>query len=173
MAVYHRPIILNVDDTYTYGWYQWDVEVDHRSRSQGQRSRSNRQFCDKLVSTRYYEPIIEYWWYLHIWLISIRCWKKLATLFHLLNFFSWFCISWKIIFVHEIIIIFYFMIFFHEYYFIMIFDFMKYFFSWIIVHEKNSWGNISWNLMKFHEISWKNEFMNQNFSPKIISWISI
>ena len=27
---------LDYDDTYTYDWYQWDVEAGLRSRSQGQ-----------------------------------------------------------------------------------------------------------------------------------------
>ena len=38
---------LDMDDTCTYDWYQWDVKVDLRSRSQVQRSRSNMQFCIK------------------------------------------------------------------------------------------------------------------------------
>ena len=43
---------LDMDDTCTYDWYHWDVKVDLRSRSQGQRSRSNMQFCKiKLVLT--------------------------------------------------------------------------------------------------------------------------
>ena len=60
---------LDMDDTCTYDWYQWDVKVDLRSRSQGQRSRSNMQFCENLVLTIYHEPIIRYRWYLHTWLI--------------------------------------------------------------------------------------------------------
>jgi len=39
---------LDIDDTCTYDWYQWDVKVDLRSRSQVQRSRSNMQFCIKM-----------------------------------------------------------------------------------------------------------------------------
>ena len=51
---------LNTDDTYTNDWYYQDVEVDPRSRSKGQNSKSNMQVCKKLVSTIYHEPMIEY-----------------------------------------------------------------------------------------------------------------
>ena len=60
---------LDMDDTCSHDSYQWYVEVDLRSRSQGQRSRSNMQFCENIVLTIYHEPIIRDGWYLHTWLI--------------------------------------------------------------------------------------------------------
>ena len=40
---------MDLNDTYIYYWYLWNVEVDPRSRSQGQRSRSYRHLCEKIV----------------------------------------------------------------------------------------------------------------------------
>ena len=64
---------LNIDVIYTPDINWWDI--DPRSRSQGQRSRSNMQCCKELVSTLYHESMIGYWWYLHTWLISIWSWS--------------------------------------------------------------------------------------------------
>ena len=64
---------LHIDDAHTQDKYCWDVEVDQRSRSKGQRSRSNIQVCKKTYLAIYHEPMIGYGWYLHIWLISMRC----------------------------------------------------------------------------------------------------
>ena len=66
---------LHIDDAHTQDKYCWDVEVDQRSRSKGQRSRSNIRFCKKLVSTIYQEQMNESWSKSYIGLISMRCWS--------------------------------------------------------------------------------------------------
>ena len=45
---------LKINDTYTHDCYRWDIKVELWPKSQGQRSRSNIQFCKKnLVLTIY------------------------------------------------------------------------------------------------------------------------
>jgi len=53
---------MDLNDTYIYYWHWWDVEVDPRSRSWGQRSRSCRHLCEKIVLTITHERIDGSWW---------------------------------------------------------------------------------------------------------------
>ena len=54
---------LDMDDTCTYDWYQWDVKVD---QGQGHKVKGQGHICD-FVLTLYHEPMIGYYWCLYIW----------------------------------------------------------------------------------------------------------
>ena len=66
---------MDLNDTHIGYWYWWDGKVDPRSRSQGQRSRSQMHLCKIFVSARTHEWMIISWWYLRIWFILMRIWS--------------------------------------------------------------------------------------------------
>ena len=72
---------LDLNETCTYIRYWWDLRVDTRSRSWGQRSRLNIQLCDKIGLHTQHERVIISWWNLYLWLILMRrkSWHKVKV----------------------------------------------------------------------------------------------
>ena len=63
---------MDLDDTYIYHWYWSDVKVDPRSRSQGQRSRSYKHLCEKIVWAITLECLDWSWWNFLWWSVMLR-----------------------------------------------------------------------------------------------------
>ena len=63
---------MDLDDTYTYDRYWWDLKVDTRSRSQGQRSRSYTVICENIVWAITHEQTNESWWSFVNWWVMLR-----------------------------------------------------------------------------------------------------